>query len=262
MIIWLALFLIIIIISFVLAYNSMKDFEEIPHHATQSIFLIRNIAALNYGLFNNLHQELLKNQSVISVERIFKGSKAAYILVGPKNLETLLPELNLLELEDYAEESAGMIVWDLIGKDKIKFHLNTEEQLANFSESLPTLTDAEQLWLQLIIKPEKGNIWQKLGDKKLLKDQTADPAIKEYALEKEDKVLFTADIRLALKAEEPRLKELVDSLTNLSGGNLVKLPRPLSTTEMFNLYKKRGFFKDGKDGMYLTGDEIVSLLTN
>lgn len=141
--IWLGLFLIILVSSFVLAYLSMKDYQEIPSILENSLYLIRNPAAFNEALIINLHEELAKVGSSISLERLFKGEKKALVIFGPKKILQRFGDLQLLELEDYTNVS--------------KEHVTSfEMELKNDkSFELTPLTENEQFWLQIILQPEK-----------------------------------------------------------------------------------------------------------
>jgi hypothetical protein len=231
MIIWLFLALVVIIISFILAYNSMKDFSQTPSSQEPlGIFLIRNITYLDNNLLEKLHQKLLKNSKIVSLERLFKGGKEAVILVGEKDSAAEFPELNLLELEDYSSRVTEAIVWEIGTKDQENFHSDSQISLADFSKSFPTLAEDEQIWLQLLLKPNK------------------------------DKKTFTSQIRAAVIS--PRAKEVASQLINLAAGKLTKFPRPITTSEMLNFYKRRAFYTPDKNKFHLNNGEILAFTKN
>jgi len=103
MLFWLILFLIIAALSFVLAKRSVKNAEtkvKIPDEP-RSLFLIHNPEAIDESLLAKIHQQLLEEKTVLSFERLYKGNESVLTIYGSQNLPQLLPELNLLELEDY-----------------------------------------------------------------------------------------------------------------------------------------------------------------
>jgi hypothetical protein len=231
MIIWLFLSLVVIIISFILAYNSMKDFSQTPSSQQPlGVFLIRSITGLDNNFLEKLHQKLLKSGKIISLERLFKGGKEAIILVGEKDLAAEFPELNLLELEDYSSIVPEAMVWEVGTKDQESFHGDSQTLLEDFSKSFPTLSENEQIWLQLLLKASN------------------------------DKKTFSSQIRAAVIT--PRAKEVATELINLASGKLTKFPRPITTSEMFNFYKRRAFYTPDKNKFYLTKEEILALTMN
>lgn len=197
----------------------MRDFQEIPSKEALSIFLIRDISNLNENLLKELQKKLLINDWTVSIERIFKGGKQAYILVGPKEIVSELPSLNLLELEDYTAQITSIVLWEMTVKNHTKFDL---------IHNLPTLSENEQFWLQILLKSQKG------------------------------KVLFQAQIRAGVISN--RAKELSENLNHISGNQLIKLPRPITSQEMFNLYKARIFYRTNKEKLNLTASEVAELL--
>src|SRR5437870_4004856 len=118
MILWLLLFFLTVAISFVLAYQSMRDYQENPGHfkIEYSLFLIRSPEALNINVLKAIEVELSKENLIISLERLFKGTKTALVIFGPKIiLQKFSTTLNLLELEEYTKQAKdGQIsVWEM-----------------------------------------------------------------------------------------------------------------------------------------------------
>src|SRR3989338_5569825 len=105
MILWLALFILVIAISFILALGSMREYQEIPLKSKEEygLFLIRNIVNLDAALLESLREHIAKDGLLLSIERLFRGQKAALTIFGPKRiLENFKAELSLLELDDYS----------------------------------------------------------------------------------------------------------------------------------------------------------------
>lgn len=141
--IWLGLFLIILVTSFFLAYLSMRNYQETLPVLASSPFLVRNPSLINEVFANKLHDELTKSKSYISLERLFKGSKEAMVIFGPKVVLKKFPELNLLELEDYTDVLQSSVnLWEMAMGDKQ-------------GPVLPPLGADEQFWLQIILQTQK-----------------------------------------------------------------------------------------------------------
>lgn len=201
MILWLVLFLLIIAISLTLAYQSMKDFSETPGNLnTQySLFLIRNPAALTVELLKTFWDQLSKEARVISLERLFKGKKSALVIFGPKNL--LVNQGANLNLLELED-------YTNVEEQKVtawEVRVRVIENLFNF---LPDLNPDEQFWWQVVLQP-KG---------------------KE----------FKSQVRAAiLSGSSDRRKSLAASLENLGEGKAIKMPRPLTSTQILESYRKR-----------------------
>lgn len=96
--IYVSLFFIIIGVSAYFAYLSMKDFYELPEGRVYGLFLLRNPNALNLGNLNKLQSLGI----ILSIERLYRGSKSALVLYAPKETIAKFPDLKPLELEDYS----------------------------------------------------------------------------------------------------------------------------------------------------------------
>lgn len=102
---WLLGFIIILVISLIMALRSMKDFEQVPGGGVEyGLFLVRNKLALNLETLEKIRQYIEEAGAIISFEKLFKGTDNAVAIYGPKNLISDFPELNLLELEDYLKD--------------------------------------------------------------------------------------------------------------------------------------------------------------
>lgn len=146
MILWVILFALVVAISFVLALKSMADFQEIPEHAgaDYGLFLIRRPQSFNSQMLSYIHQNLLKEGLIISFERLIKGSQAALVVYGPKNiLINIKDALDLLELEDYTNiNQDNFLAWEVGVK-----HPDVP--------TFPALAVSDQLWWQLILSAKK-----------------------------------------------------------------------------------------------------------
>lgn len=233
MILWIALFILIIGISFVLALQSMKDYQEIPQQSKTEygLFLIRQTTAFTPGLLNSLHHIMLKKGLVISIERLFKGHKAALTLFGPKEiLVQYSNQLDLLELEDYTLNLDGKNIhaWEVGVKEANR--LNTK-LVSDIFKDLPVLADEDQFFWQII-----------LGAKR------------------DKNFLFQTQIRAIVYSKDPQRQKTNGPLfQNLSLGELVKVPRPFGTEQIVNFFKLRSLSQDS-NGPILDSNGVVSLL--
>ena len=233
MILWIILFLLIIGISFVLAYRSMKDYSEIPKSSKveYSLFLIRQTEKFNAHTLDSLGKFLLDERLLISLERLFKGTQAALTIYGPKSiLNKLSPDLNLLELEDYTQRlsSQDIYIWEMGVRDRKGFSLG----------------DVNHIFQGFQLGPEEQFFWQVVLDPKRDKEH----------------ISFQTQIRAVVYCSDPsRKRVLISLLQELKLGELTKIPRPFSTEQMLDFYKQRSLSKDST-GPILDSAGVLSLL--
>lgn len=215
MILWLALFFLVIAISFILALRSMRDYQDIFQQSKTEygLFLIRQTERFNSNALDSIRKFLLEEEAglIISIERLFKGSQAALTIFGPKNiLDKFALEFNLLELEDYTQEleSQHVSLWEVGVKDAGKFN---SESLDSVFNNLPLLEGEDQFFWQVVVG----------------RDRT--------------------QIRAALYSKDPvRRQTLADRFQNLTSGQLIKIPRPFSSEQMMAFFRLRSLGKDSK----------------
>lgn len=231
MILWIALFLLVIAISFVLALRSMRDYQDIPQKTKEeySLFLIRQPGNFNSQTLDDIGKSMLADGLIISLERLFKGSQAALTIFGPKRiLSQFMESLNLLELEDYTEgySSSDVSIWEMGAK-------NTNRQSDNtIFENISQLGGDDQFFWQLV-----------LGAKKI-----------------KDNLAFQTQIRAVVYCQDPiRRKALVPLFENLQSGSLIKVPKPFSTEQMMDFYNLRVLSKDSS-GAILDSAGVINLL--
>ena len=215
MILWILLFVLVVAISFILAAKSMRDFADIPSIADEySLFLIRKLDFLNKDLLDQLISNLLKQNKILSFERLFKGDQSALVVFGPRHL--LLNHkaaLDLLELEDYTDINVNHIsAWE-VGIKK----MSGEEKI--FS-NLPKLLENEQFWWQVIVSVS-------------LKPQ------------------ITAMI---VSADTVRRNTLREPLQHLEKEKVVKLPKAFSNSQLLDFYKARSLRGDNNNPVLNTED--------
>lgn len=234
MILWLVLFSLVLAISFVLAMQSMKDYQEIPHKSeTQyGLFLIRKTENFNTDFLNSLRENLLADSLIVSLERLFKGKKAALTIFGPiKILDKFSSQLDLLELEDYTKSCNGKDVsaWEVGIKDAGKFEsLNTDKIFGN----LPDLEEEDQFFWQVILNAKGG----------------------------ESEKSFQTQIRAAVFTKDSvRRDVLVHLFQNIKLGELIKIPKPFTSEQMMTFFKLRSLSRDSQ-GPLLDSFGVMNLL--
>lgn len=234
MFLWLVLFLLVVGISFILAFRSMKDYQEIPQKskAEYGLFLIRQTENFDVTILDSIGKLMLSEGHVISIERLFKGSQAALTIFGPKRiLGGYIGELNLLELEDYASDLSDkdVSIWELGIKNTGKFN---PINLNNIFKDLPTLGDNDQFFWQVVTGAREG---------------------------KED-LSFQTQIRAAFYTEDPvSRKTLLPLLQNLKFSELIKIPKPFSSEQMMIFFKLRSLSQDSK-GLILNSPGLMRIL--
>lgn len=232
MVLWVALFLLILGISFVLAYRSMKDYQEIPAGAKveYGLYLIRRMENLNANFLNSIGKLLLDGGLIISLERLFKGNQTALTIYGPKKiLEGFASALNLLELEDYTLDcdSKDVSIWEMgIGSGGLQNFDNS------VFESLSELGGEDQFFWQIILSVKKSK----------------------------EEVSFQTQIRAVIYSKDPvRRKMLTSLLQELKLGGLTKVPKPFSSEQMLIFYHLRSLGKDSS-GPILDSGGVIHLL--
>ena len=201
----------------------MKDFHETPAviKSDSSLFLVKNPANLTAQILDQLHQALLKDNAIISLEKLFKGSQKATVIFGSKSLlDPFTDILGLLELEDYTNIDK-FTAWEVTSKDSVASYT----QIPNISKHVPFLKNTEQVWWQLTVQP---------GQQKV----------------------FEAQARFVVVADEKRQKEIARELENIEN-KLIKIPRPFTSNQILSSYKARAKGISGANLMLLTSDEII-----
>ena len=224
---WVALFLLVVAISFVLAFQSMRDYSKIPADLTSEygVFLIRTKTNFTPALLDSIHQDTLKRGLITSIERLFKGMESALVIFGHKSiLQNYAEVLNLLELEDYTNVDMGAVsLWEVVLKNSTK----------NLFKNLNLLSRTEQLWWQLTLLPaseQKGRV--------------------KY---------FQSQIRVGVYlADKVKRDKLVDSIQNATAEQFVKKPVLFSNDQIFKFYKQRSFSTDTGNPS-LTSTEVIQL---
>lgn len=206
MILWIILFALVLLISYVLALRSMRDFTFVPTSADYSLFLVRNIRGLNGHMLKLIQQDLQKTNLAVSFERLFKGHESALVVFGPRTiLSKFVEPLNLLELEDYTNVDKDMVAgWEIGVKDNPKSDSQT-------FKPVPILEQQERFWWQVIAW--KGGTHIRC---------------------------------LVVSADVAKRKNLAQVLPHFPSSRLTRLPKAFSNAQVFEAYKKRSFPKEKK----------------
>ncbi len=143
MILVIVLFILVFLISFFLSLYSMRDFQHTPSEKEEyGVFLIKNPVVLNTEILGQILDISSKKDSMISFERLFKGSEVALVIFAPRVLVSQFKELDLLELEDYTDLNLDSLnIWEVDIR-------NTQ----NLKVNLPILAPNDRIWVQTIIK--------------------------------------------------------------------------------------------------------------
>lgn len=234
MILWFALFLLVVAISFILAYQSMSDFQEIPSSSQYGLFLIRAPSQLTPHLLDLLHEAVVKEGLIVSLERLFKGSQSTLVIFGPRKILAPWREtLHLLELEDYTQINVEQLqAWEVGVKNP---HQLNAAQLDSLFKNFPLLKDTEQFFCQVNLQARKGS--------------------------KDHQKVFTGQMRaVILSNDSKRRHTLAESLQNLGSPHLAKIPSPFSHQKLLEFYQQRSL-SPNRHSLTLTSGEVIKLVT-
>lgn len=195
MIWWIALFLLIIGISFILAHRSMKDYDKYglsrrtsgqSLNVEYSLFLIRRTQNFGKEFLDYLHKQLSAEGLIVSFERLFKGRETALTIFGPKKILEQFTEISLLELEDYtlALDSKDISIWEINEPNNIFRHLSE-------------LGNEDQFFWQVVLGPKQagepffqGQIRAVLYSKDPLKRKALGSILQSIASNKTEETAF------------------------------------------------------------------------
>ncbi len=168
LLIYLVALIIIIGVPFLLAWRSMRDFQDKPSpKVTYGTFLVQHPEVLNGDFFQRINHLGLDRQFkkrinpfVFALERLAKGATRALVFFGPKELAREFPELSLLELEDYTQKIAAnrLQCFELsLRKNARLADLKTHqlELLKHFQ-----IDESEYLFLQMVLVPSANELFQ------------------------------------------------------------------------------------------------------
>ncbi len=220
MILWIMLFVLVVAISFVLAIQSMWDYQEVPVQSKYGLFLVRNSLALTPQVLTSIKEDYLKPGLIISFERLFKGSQSTLVMFSTRELGNAYKNiLNLLELEDYSKVDMQVFAWEMAVKKS-----SPESLSISYFENFPVLSEADQFWWQVVFS------------------STLQPQIRA----------------VVVSPDSTGREKLAENLQNLATDRLTKIPKAFSNAQLLEFYQKRNF-KQTK-GQPLKTEEILKLI--
>lgn len=175
--IWVVLFILIVIISFYLAWRSMRGYQEAPDELSDANtsfapFYVSDSKTFNLNSLAKLHAFSESSGYILSLERLFKGKDSALIIYGPETMPETFPELKLVELEDYLQNPTDSKT-SVFNEKKVSLNQSyswTIEPKNNPKKSLIIkpgflksleLENEQRFFWQSVIAPIKGtNIFQ------------------------------------------------------------------------------------------------------
>lgn len=223
MFLWILLFVLVIVISFILALKSMGDYREIPTFSQDqySLFLINKPENLSDGLLEEWFKKVLKKKLIISLEKLYKGTRQALVVFGPVELlHEYKSLLGLVELEDYSrkflsvpeDKKDRMGIWEWGVKTKV-IKPNAFLKI--------NLADNEQVWWQVVLQPITG----------ILKEGSAS---------------YSGLIRLVILAENrTRVEQVLSEIrVEASTLGLAVLPKAFTNEQIVKFYQERSLPSD------------------
>jgi len=235
--IWLIIILAIIVVSFFLAIRSMRTYKEIPTTKyPYGVFLIQNESLVfEDGILNKLYEFCSQSNAIVSLERLFNGPQKALVLFAPQNIGQYIPELALLEIEDYLAKNTSKtidknnaVVWSIKPKDESKLILKSE-----FMKNIQ-LEEKQNFFWQIIMTAAKEDFHFQVNIRAMI----IDPEVQKR-------------VELA--------KTINSYITEFS--SLEKNPKSSdSITLLFDEYQKRVITPSEAEGFILSSQTIKQLL--
>lgn len=256
----------------------MRDFAHSPSEKdAYGLFLIRNPQALTSQIIDQIHKGGLREGSLISLEKLFKGDKKALVIFAPiATVRDFVEPLGLLELEEYNSDVSveNTFSFEMGSKDSTLFHLTN---IPSLTKHIPKLSSDSQIWWQIILQPTSqklfaktttgDNILQFLGLGKenqnyyrnLSKLLSSRPELKSIVEQKNKQSPFSASIRVTVVSGDLTIRNnLAREIEELGEGKLVKVPRPYSSKQILEFYQKRTH--SVSSFLTLTSEEVIDLL--
>lgn len=243
--IWVIAFFIIILISSVLAYRSMRDYEEFPDSLSlNALFYIGNPQALTTQTLKKLYDLNIAKKQFFSLEKLIKGKEKARVIFGSRDLVTDFPELNLVELEDYLDNESSLLSPDADKKVNVNQALSWLIEPKNNSKKAILVTDElknlsveenQKVFIQAVLMPAQ----------------------------KPDGEVFQATLRVMVVDQDPikrvELAKSVDQILKASTG-LNKHQDAFPESRKFDSFKQRSLIPKEVAEFNLSAGEVLSLL--
>ncbi len=245
--IWAILFIVVVIISAVLALRSLKDYQETPlQNLGYGIFYIRNLKNFSLDTLKKIYQFSLKNDCLISFERLFKGKESVLIIFAPRSITSLFPELSFLELEDYLIPAKQQLNPSLdMGGKKINLNQVLPWIIESKNNSKKPLIVKQGFLKQIDIKDNQRFFWQ----------------IVTFPLKQENKVQVT--IRAMAVDSDPisrvELAKTLDAEIINSTGLSRKVKQPPQQS-LYESYRERTLIPKEVSSFNLDLEELFQLL--
>lgn len=245
--IWIVLFFIIILVSAVLAFRSMRDYEEFPDSiATNTLFYIANPQKFNEASLGKLHDFFWDRKQFFSLERLNKGQERALAFFGPKELPEILPELKLIEIEDYVSD---LTILDV---------KSDSEKTVSVNESLTWLLEPKSVLKKSL------HVGSEIKEIKLAQNQKFFMQIVCLGENTGGKKDFQVSLRVMVVDPDPvervllakRVSEILETATGLK-----KHADNFPETKRFDSYKQRSLIPKEVSGFPLDAQEILALLS-
>jgi len=224
----------------------MKDYSRHPAVFGQpyALYLIQKPENLTEQM-DSIHRLVLPGRLLLSLERLFKGSKKALVIFGPVAvLRSFADPLGLLELEDYSQRLKGKeaITWEMGMKNPSQ----TLEKLSFISQMLP-LPEKEEFWWQAVLYPQPlASWWERMFKKG---NRSKSPK-------------FKVKIRAVFQASDKKRADdfRQDFLKAAGSVGLFMLPQGHSTEHMVKFYQDRARTPISSAVPVLNPEEIISWL--
>lgn len=240
MLFYIALVAFIILASLLLAWRSMKDYQDKPKAQGYGIYLVRNHAAISEEFLKKIyHLSKLKdiqskvNPLLVSFEKLLKGKTLSLIMYAPLQYFEKLPELHLLELEDYTQKiDQSQLLCFEVGRYK--------KMAVDYSKINPFdkihLEDDEYLFLQLVSSSDTG-VQMQQG--------------------------FQVTLRLAISAKDAARRVEISKLVEENMKSQLGLSaetKKRSSRKVFDGFKARSLIPREVNRLLVSGQAVVALL--
>lgn len=232
-------FVVIILISFWLAYRSMKDYREHPPKKVEyGTFLVRTPHNFKPQILEFIASQAKLSKSLFSVEYLQKGSQKALILYIPKSLFSKLPMLHLLEIEDHL--------------DKVKNENSAQEfHLASPASSLEVHS---QVFSQIKLAPQDLFCFQ-------VACQVIHPS-SNLASKLQKNILLQIHPKAVLYSKSPMRSKMLSEINQLieKSTNIKKSVNPHSSGQIHAHAQKRNLVPYEIEPFLATPEELVRLM--
>lgn len=236
--IWIVFFLLIILVSSVLAYRSMKDYEEIPDALTlNALFYVSSPSNIDKAL-STLHRKF-SGQKFFSLERLVKEDERAIVLFAERGMKKDFEELGLVEIEDY------LTSWD---------GLSRHEKQTSVDETISWLLDP---------KTDSKSLLQVKDEFRDLKVKSGQKVFFQMVLMPTGDSQFQSTLRVMVADPDPVGRVQLAKDVNLLISNSIGLNKHVdgfSESKKFESFKQRTLVPKEVSEFYLSQEEIISLL--